>query len=173
LCGIASESFYEEEVDSVSADELKYGLLAEKGLAWVDLGGNLTKMRALWVDLDLPKGWKGRSTVPQLEITETDPLALIKMVDRAVLESEIINQHRQMSTASASIMSSVSAPTRIEASRSKDQEMFKLLHDDQHRSSRYERTGVVPTQLQKQTIVGSESRPSSFRLSSKKNPRKR
>lgn len=169
----STESFYEEEVDSVSTDELKYGLLAEKGLAWVDLGGNLTKMRALWVDLDLPKGWKGRSTVPQLEINETDPLALGKMVDRAVLESEIINQHRQMSTASASIMSSVSALTRIEASRSKDQETFKLLRDDQHRSSRYESTVVVPTQLQRQTMVGSESRPSSFRLSSKRNPRKR
>ncbi|BAS60226.1 hypothetical protein NIES2135_65230 (plasmid) [Leptolyngbya boryana NIES-2135] len=169
----STESFYEEEVDSVSADELKYGLLAEKGLAWVDLGGKLTKMRALWIDFDLPKDWKGRSTVPQLEITETDPLALGKIVDRAVLESEIINQQRQTNVASTSIVSSVSTPTRIEASRSKHQETFKLLHNDQHRSSRYESSVVVPTHLQRQTMVGSESRPSFFRLSSKKSPRKR
>jgi hypothetical protein len=89
----SSESFYEEEEDFVSADELKYGLQAEKGLAWVDLGGKLTKMRALWVDFHLPTSWNGRYLVPRLEVFEKDSLSLSALVNQAVIQRETIDEN--------------------------------------------------------------------------------
>lgn len=167
-----TESFYEEEVDSVSMDELKYGLLAEKGLAWVDLGGKLTKMRALWVDFHLPTGWNGRDTIPRLEIAEKDALALGKIVDRAVLKSEmtIDPNSKQRIVSSASIVGSVSSSAKIVTPRPEG--VFKLPSDDQNRNSRHSSTVVVPTPPQRNAAVP-ESRPSSFRLSPKKRSRKR
>ncbi len=146
----SSESFYEEEEDFVSPDELKRGLLAEKGLAWVDLGGRLTKMRSLWIDFDLPKGW-GRKTIPQLEQTEKDALGLKKVVDRIVLESERQNEemHHQMTepillsapvekpTASTSMSQTPNSETADD-----DDDGFKLASNVQHerKNSKYSRT---------------------------------
>ncbi|MBD1848076.1 TraM recognition domain-containing protein, partial [Cyanobacteria bacterium FACHB-63] len=89
----STESFHEEEEDFVSADELKYGLQAEKGLAWVDLGGKLTKMRALWIDFHLPTAWAGRYLVPRLEVFEKDSLSLSAFVDRAVTQREMVDEN--------------------------------------------------------------------------------
>ncbi|MBD1848358.1 TraM recognition domain-containing protein [Cyanobacteria bacterium FACHB-63] len=84
-----TESTFQEEEDFVPPDELKYGLQSEKGLAWVDLGGKLTKMRALWVDFSLPKHWTGRGTVPLLESYERDKLDLAKWVKQELFNGEV------------------------------------------------------------------------------------
>jgi hypothetical protein len=84
-----TESTVQEEEDFVPPDELKYGLQAEKGLAWVDLGGKLTRMRSLWVDFSLPKHWAGRSTVPLLESHERDKLNLAKCVEQELFKGEL------------------------------------------------------------------------------------
>jgi hypothetical protein len=88
----STENFYEEEENFVSADELKYGLKAEKGLAWIDLGGKLTKMRALWVDFDLPQNWTGRNCVLLLDPRERDALSLATWVNREVVQRETLNE---------------------------------------------------------------------------------
>ncbi|MBW4422796.1 MAG: TraM recognition domain-containing protein [Myxacorys californica WJT36-NPBG1] len=84
-----TESTFQEEEDFVPPDELKYGLQSEKGLAWVDLGGKLTKMRALWVDFSLPKRWTGRDTVPLIEPYERNKLDLAKWVEKELIKSEL------------------------------------------------------------------------------------
>ncbi|MCY6494556.1 TraM recognition domain-containing protein, partial [Leptolyngbya sp. GGD] len=88
----STESFYEETEERVSPDDLKYGLLAEKGLAWVDMGGKLIKMRSLWVDFYLSERWTGRATLPRYEVSEKDSLGLRSFINREVREREIFRE---------------------------------------------------------------------------------
>ncbi len=128
-------------------------------------------MLALWVDFHLPTGWNGRDTVPRLEIVEKDALAVGKIVDRAVLKSEMAIEPNQKVVSNASIDGSVSSPARIEVPRF--EETFKLSSGDRNRSSRYGSTVTVLTQPQRKTGATPAFRPSSFRLSSKQRPRRR
>lgn len=143
----STESFYEEEEDFVSADELKRGLLAEKGLAWVDIGGKLTKMRALWVDFHLPASWNGRYLVPRLEVFEKNSLSLSSLVDRAVIQRETLLDenliHREPLNTGVTHAPLVESPTSVMKAPSPD-EAYKLsLNARNVRDLRYGNTVTV------------------------------
>jgi hypothetical protein len=79
----------EDEMDLVSAEELKHEMSAEKGLAWFDTGdGRLRKGRSIWFDAALPSTWEGREFLTRYEAIEADEIGLAEWVDEHILSVE-------------------------------------------------------------------------------------
>lgn len=89
--GGVSRSFTlaEDEIDLVSAEDLKHAMSEEKGLAWFDLGdGRTVRGRTLWFDAVLPPEWDGREHLPRFERREDESLGLADWVDTEILAHE-------------------------------------------------------------------------------------
>ncbi len=83
----ANVSVTEEEAEAVSADDLKHGLSAEKGLAYFDIGdGTIRQGRTLWVNASPPASWNSRGEVIRKNNVYADTLDLAGWINRQVLE---------------------------------------------------------------------------------------
>ncbi len=98
----------EQDVDLVSAEDLKHEMCEEKGLAWFDLGhGEIVRGRTLWFDAQLPDTWEGREFLPRFERDEREGLGLADWVDERILAQESDTPQ----VPSASVEGTAAAPT--------------------------------------------------------------
>jgi TraM recognition site of TraD and TraG len=87
--GSRTVTISEDEVDLVSADQLKHEMSDEKGLAWFDVGdGKIRKGRTFWFDAEISNSWEGREYLVKFEKQLNDGLGLSGYVDRLILDEQ-------------------------------------------------------------------------------------